>query len=238
VLKPLNNVHLSHHPQGHQHPWAGEPAAGSSRCSRDMRMAEALLHLRGRDAAGIGRLRVVGARRAHAVVGRVVAHVGRAGDGALAGVGIAAGQRAGAGGHHGALRGPSQAVLHAAMRRCGASCSCSVLLGAPTRFPALLHAHSCQQRGTALQNGGCTEGRQQHTDTAHSKSSRHSGQPAHARTVLQQVAGVVSLACVASVPQSLLVAVEYEGVACWHTPPGTCACAGAPRMRMLFNASS
>ena len=53
--------------------------------------------------------------------------------------------------------------------------------------------------------------------------------------MLQHVAGVVALACVASVPQSLLVAVEYEGVACWHTPPGTCARAGAPRMRMLFS---
>jgi len=69
--------------------------------------------LRGRDAAGerAGRLRVVCARRAHAVVGRVVAHVGRAGDGALAGIGVAAGQGARAGGRHGALRGPNQTLL-------------------------------------------------------------------------------------------------------------------------------
>jgi len=79
----------------------------------------------------------------------------------------------------------------------------------------------------------CTERWQQYTDTALSDSASHSGRPPRARTVLQQVAGVVSLACVASVPQSLLVAVVYEGVACWHTPPGTCACAGAPRRRML-----
>jgi hypothetical protein len=65
----------------------------------------------------------------------------------------------------------------------------------------------------------CTERWQQYTDTALSDSASHSGRPPRARTVLQQVAGVVSLACVASVPQSLLVAVVYEGVACWHTPP-------------------